>query len=88
MNNRLIELYRSCRSKEALASQDEFNSDNVLLGSEVEKFAELILEDVFAIINNPISYNKCVFTNFDKDRSKCVATELVREINQQLKDVK
>ena len=43
MNERLTELYRSCRPKEALASQDEFKSANVLLGSEVAKFAELIV---------------------------------------------
>ena len=45
MNTRLLELYRSCRSKEALASQDEYKSANALLGSEVEKFAELIIQD-------------------------------------------
>jgi hypothetical protein len=43
MNERLIEIYRSCRSKEALASQDQYNSANVLLGTEVEKFAESIV---------------------------------------------
>lgn len=45
MNERLTELYRSCRPKEALASQDEFKSANVLLGSEVEKFAKLIVKE-------------------------------------------
>jgi hypothetical protein len=50
MNERLIELYRSCRPKEALASQDEFKSANVLLGSEVEKFAELLIRECVDII--------------------------------------
>lgn len=45
MNERLIEIYRSCRPKEALASQDQFKSANVLLGFEVEKFAELIVKE-------------------------------------------
>jgi len=45
MNERLIEIYRSCRPKEALASQDEFKSANVLLGSEVEKFADLVIKE-------------------------------------------
>jgi hypothetical protein len=50
MNERLTELYRSCRPKEALASQDEFKSANALLGSEVEKFAELlVLECISAL---------------------------------------
>jgi hypothetical protein len=44
MNERLTKLYRSCRPKEALASQDQFQSANALLGSEVEKFAELIIK--------------------------------------------
>ena len=48
MNERLTQLYRSVRSKEALASQDQFNSANVLLGSEVEKFAELIAQECMA----------------------------------------
>ena len=43
MNERLTQLYRLCRTKEALASQDEYKSANALLGSEVEKFAELIV---------------------------------------------
>ncbi len=45
MNERLIEIYRSCRAKEALASQDQYKSANVLIGSEVEKFAELIVRE-------------------------------------------
>lgn len=45
MNERLTQLYRSCRTKEALASQDSFNSANILIGSEVEKFAELIIQE-------------------------------------------
>jgi hypothetical protein len=43
MNERLTELYRASRPKEALASQDEFKSANALLGSDVDKFAELII---------------------------------------------
>ena len=56
--------------------------------TEYEMFAELILADVIAIIEDPQSYNRCVFTNFDANQSRCVAVELVKEINQKLKDVK
>ncbi len=45
MNERLTALYRASRPKEALASQDEFKSANALLGSDVEKFAELIVRE-------------------------------------------
>jgi len=52
MNDRLTELYRSCRPKEALASQDQFGSANALLGSEVEKFAELIVAECISTVEN------------------------------------
>ena len=55
MNDRLTELYRSCRPKEALASQEQFQSANVLMGSEVEKFAELIVREC-ATLNKTQSY--------------------------------
>lgn len=45
MKELLTELYRACRTKEALATQDEYKSVNVLLGSEVEKFAELVVRE-------------------------------------------
>jgi len=45
MNNLIRDLYKSCKSKEALASQNEYNSADVLLGLEVEKFAELIIAE-------------------------------------------
>ena len=49
MNERLTELYRACRSKEALASQDQYNSADVLLGTEVAKFAELIVQECIRV---------------------------------------
>lgn len=52
MNERLTELYRSCRPKEALISQDEYKAANVLLGTEVEKFAELIIRECIKAYND------------------------------------
>jgi hypothetical protein len=52
MNELLTELYRSSRPKESLASQDEFKSANALLGSEVEKFAELIIKECASAVNS------------------------------------
>ncbi len=51
MNERLTELYRSCRPKEALASQDQFKSANVLLGTEVEKFAKLLVLECIRVVD-------------------------------------
>jgi hypothetical protein len=52
MNERINELYRSCKPKEALASQDLYKSADVLLGSEVKKFAELIVAECLKIAKN------------------------------------
>ena len=60
MNPRLTEIYRSCRSREGLASQDEYKSANVLLGTEVEKFAELIVRECAKVCSeqrNPANLN-------------------------------
>ena len=60
MNEKLTAMYRSCRPKEALASQDQFKSANVLIGSEVEKFAELIVKECINVARqqrNPANLN-------------------------------
>ena len=49
MNEILTSLYRASKPKEALASQDEFGGSNCLLGSDVEKFAELIIQECYKI---------------------------------------
>ena len=54
----------------------------------VNNVVDLILADVIAVIEDPMSYNRCVFTNFDKGQSQCVSVELVKKIKQKLKDVK
>jgi hypothetical protein len=51
MNERLTELYRASKPKEALVSQDEYKTANVLLGSDVEKFAELIIKECIRYFN-------------------------------------
>lgn len=51
MNERLTELYRASKPKEALVSQDEYKTANVLLGSDVEKFAELIIKECVRYFN-------------------------------------
>lgn len=56
MNERLTELYRASRPKEALASQDEFKSANALLGSDVEKFAVLIVKEC-SNFTDPVTRN-------------------------------
>jgi len=56
MNEVLTRLYRESRPKEALASQDEFKSANALLGSDVEKFAKLIVQECVQVSGPEDSY--------------------------------
>jgi hypothetical protein len=69
MNERLRELYKSCRPKEALASQEQYNSANVLLGSEVEKFAELIVRECLMVCKKTEQYE---VGNQDPDEVGCI----------------
>jgi hypothetical protein len=52
MNKHLSEIYRASRPKEALASQDQFQSANALLGSDVDKFAELLVKKCAYLVND------------------------------------
>ena len=86
MNERIKELDKQAR----LWAMDNttFPISSHIPSGYTQKFAELILADVIAIIEDPKSYNKCVFTNFDESRARCVSVELIKEINQKFKDVK
>ena len=66
MNSRLTEIYRSSRSQEGLASQDEYKSANVLLGSEVAKFAELIVRECTNIVEDAVDHREPASTYVDK----------------------
>jgi len=68
MNERIKEL--------AVASQPPYgNFDH-------EKFAELIIKDVFNIMNDQKTYNKCTYTTFDSDKARCVTTEITKHIKE------
>jgi len=57
MNELLTTLYRSVRPAEALKSQDIYESANVLIGKEVEKFAELIIEECVQVVDRAEPHN-------------------------------
>ena len=46
-----------------------------------EKFAELIINEVFEIMLDTKNYNRCTYTSFDEDRNACVVTELKKVIS-------
>lgn len=46
-----------------------------------EKFAELIIKDIFNIMNDEKSYNRCTYTTHDLSKAACVIEELTKSIN-------
>ena len=80
MNQRIRQLVRQAGLDDADFPIE--NWDNVPL----EKLAELILDDVITIINNPRNYNECVYTTFDLAQGKAVAHQLATKIKEHFKD--
>jgi nitrogen-specific signal transduction histidine kinase len=49
-----------------------------------EKFAELIVQEVIAIVKDQKNYNRTIYTTHDRDRTAGVIEDLVKSIVQQL----
>jgi hypothetical protein len=45
-----------------------------------EFFAKLIIDDIMTIMSDTKNYNRCVHTNHDLDRAKCVVAEIAKKI--------
>lgn len=73
MNEKLKTILMECYSHYAVKQID------------YEKFAELIINDVLKIIEDPVNYNTCVYTTFDAEKARCVAHELANKIKEQFK---
>ena len=56
------------------------------LAGRANRLAELIVEECLQIINNPVNYNKYVYTTYDADRANGVAKELSNKIKEHFKD--
>lgn len=71
MNDLLREAYRKAKPKEALATQDQYKSADVLLGSEVEEFARLLSLEFIKVLEDEITlvkgYKDTSFNAFDVD---------------------
>ena len=84
MNERIKELIAQVGG---IGHDDDGNElTPALVGKSLESFAELILEEVFVIINDPKNYNNCVYTTFDSDRADGVARQLAKKIKEHFKD--
>jgi hypothetical protein len=47
-----------------------------------EKFAELIIKDIFNVMNDQKTYNRCTYTTHDLDKAKCVVHEVIKCVNE------
>lgn len=68
MNERIKEL--------AIESQPPYGNFNH------EKFAELIIKDIFNVMNDQKTYNRCTYTTHDLDKAKCVVQEVIICVNE------
>ena len=74
MNERLQEMLMDCYNHYAVKQID------------YEKFAQLIINDILQIVNNPVNYNKYVYTTYDKDQASGVAHAISDKIKEHFKD--
>jgi hypothetical protein len=56
--------------------------DNILI--PLENFAESIVQEIIAIVEDQKNYNSTIYTTHDRDRARGIVMELVKSINQQL----
>ena len=88
MNQRIQDLIR--QSTVPIEQAEEYaESKNLVEPSEkldVGKFANLIVDECLQIINNPVNYNKVVYTTYDKDQANGVARALANKIKEHFKD--
>lgn len=47
-----------------------------------EKFAELIITDIFNVMNDKKTYNRCTYTTHDLDKAQCVVHEVIKCVNE------
>jgi len=47
-----------------------------------EKFAELLIKDIFNVMTDQKTYNRCTYTTHDLDQAKCVVGEIIKCINE------
>lgn len=88
MNQRIQELIKQSAVPTEQA-QKYAESKNLVEPNEkldVEKFANLIVDECLQIINNPVSYNKYVYTTYDKEQATGFAKTLSDKIKEHFKD--
>ena len=74
MNERIRELHSQCKV---------CDKDTVLY-FDYERFAESIVQEVIAIVQDSKNYNRTIYTTHDRDRARGIIEDLVKSITQQL----
>jgi hypothetical protein len=67
-----------------LALQADLQLDNLPDDTFIplEKFAELIIKDIFNVMHDQKTYNRCTYTTHDLDKAKCVVEEVIKCVNE------
>ena len=50
----------------------------------LDKFAELIVQEVISIAQDQKNFNRTIYTTHDVDRAKALMSDLIKSIKQQL----
>jgi hypothetical protein len=74
MNERIQEL-----ALQANLKLDDLPDDTFI---PLEKFAELIIKDIFNVMHDQKTYNRCTYTTHDLDKAKCVVEEVIKCVNE------
>jgi len=74
MNQRIQEL-----AEQANLQLDNLPDDTFI---PLEKFAELIIKDIFNVMHDQKTYNRCTYTTHDLDKAKCVVEEVIKCVNE------
>ena len=84
MNERIRELAEQAKIDYELLPEIAREPVWIALDDELEKFAELIVQQVIAIVEDQKNYNSAIYTTHDRDRAIGIVKELVKSITQQL----
>jgi hypothetical protein len=74
MNQRIQEL-----AEQANLKLNDLPDDTFI---PLEKFAELIIKDIFNVMHDQKTYNRCTYTTHDLDKAKCVVEEVIKCVNE------
>jgi hypothetical protein len=81
MNERIRELWSQAGGQYNSGNQHTWPEYTI---DDPKKFAELIVQQVIAIVEDQKNYNSAIYTTHDRDRAIGIVKELVKSITQQL----